>query len=52
MKKECKGGKKSKHKLTTAFFVNGMVQSEYSVVIWKSQNGCFFKNMDDRRDIA
>ena len=41
MKKECKGGEKSNHKLTTAFFVNGMGQSEYSVVIWKSQNRCF-----------
>ena len=37
---------KSKHRLTIAFFVNGMGQSEYPpVVIWKSQNPRCFKGV-------
>jgi hypothetical protein len=46
MKAECKGGKKSKHRVTIAFFVNGVGQSEFQpVVIWKSKNPRCFKGV-------
>lgn len=39
MKKECKGGKKSKHRVTIAFFVNAAGESEsLPIVIWKSKS--------------
>lgn len=43
MKAECKGGKKSKQRLTIAFFVNGAGESEsLPIVIWRSkQPRCF-----------
>ena len=50
MKAKCKGGKKSKHRVTIAFFVNGAGQSESQpVVIWKSKNPCCFKG--DRKSL-
>ena len=46
MKAKCKGGKKSKHRVTIAFFVNGAGQSESQpVVIWKSMNPRCFKGV-------
>ena len=47
MKEECKGGKKSKQRVTIAFFVNAMGQSEYLpvVIIWKSKNPHCFKGV-------
>ena len=46
MKAECKGGKKSKHRVTIAFFVNAAGESEsLPVVIWKSQNPRCFKGV-------
>ena len=46
MKAECKGGKKSKYRVTIAFFVNGVGQSESQpVVIWKSKNPRCFKGV-------
>ena len=46
MKAMCKGGKKSKHRVTIAFFVNGVGQSESQpVVIWKSMNPRCFKGV-------
>ena len=44
MKHECKGGKKSKHRVTIAFFVDGAGESEsLPIVIWKSKNTHCFK---------
>ena len=46
MKAKCKGGKKSKHRVTIAFIVNGAGQSEWQpVVIWKSMNPRCFKGI-------
>lgn len=46
MKAECKCGKKSKHRVTIAFFVNAAGESEsLPVVIWKSQNPRCFKGV-------
>ena len=36
--KECKGGKKSKHRLTVAFIVSAAGIKEKPVCIWKSEN--------------
>lgn len=42
MKTEWNGGKKSKHRVTIAFFVNGAGVSEsLPIMIWKSKNPCF-----------
>lgn len=39
MKTEWKGGKKSKHRVTIAFFVNsGGVSESLPIMIWKSKN--------------
>ena len=47
---ECKGGKKSKHRATIAFIVNGAGQSEcMPIVIWKSNNPRCFKHVDKAR---
>lgn len=46
MKKQCKGGKQSKHRVTIAFFVNGAGESEsLPVVIWESKNPRCFKGV-------
>ena len=46
IKKECKGGKQCKHRVTISFFVNGAGESEYlPIVIWKSNNPCCFKGV-------
>lgn len=45
--KSCKGGKKSKQRITVAFFVNGMGEKEYKpIVIWKSEKPCCFKQVN------
>lgn len=45
--KMCKGGKKPKHRLTIAFFVNSLGVKEFKpVVIWKSENPRCFKGVD------
>ena len=45
-KQECKGGKKSKHRITVTFFVNALGESESPpVVIWKSENPRCFKGV-------
>ena len=45
-KGECKGGEKSKHRVTIAFFVNAAGESEHlPVVIWKSCNPRCFKGV-------
>lgn len=36
--RSCKGGKKSKQRITVAFFVSASGQKEKPVVIWKSEN--------------
>ena len=46
-KKECKGGKKSKLRLTILFFVNALGESECKpIVIGKSENPRCFKGID------
>ena len=46
MKKECKGGKKSKLRVTIAFIVNAAGGSESPpIVIWKSKNPRCFKGL-------
>jgi len=46
MKMEYKGGKKSKHRVTVAFFVNGVGECEsLPIVIWKSKNPCCFEGV-------
>ena len=37
-RKQCKGGKKMKQRLTVAFFVNATGKKETPIVIWKSEN--------------
>ena len=45
-KQECKGGKKSKHRITVTIFVNALGESESPpVVIWKSENPRCFKGV-------
>lgn len=45
-KTECKGGKKSKLRLTIAFIVNALGESEsLPIVIWKSENPRCFKKV-------
>lgn len=34
--KKCKGGKKSKHRVTVTFLVNAAGDKEVPIVIWKS----------------
>ena len=44
--KECKGGKKRKHRFTVTFIVNAAGKSESkSIVIWKSANLRCFKGI-------
>ena len=46
--KKTKGGKKSKQRLTVAFFVNAAGQKiDQPVVIWKSEVPRFFKKLKD-----
>ena len=44
--KQCKGGKKSKQRLTVAFFVNAAGRKEKPIAIWKSQNPRCFRGVD------
>ena len=44
--KVCKGGKKSKHRLTVAFFVSAAGVKEKPIVIWKSANPRCLKVID------
>ena len=44
--KECKGGKKSKHRITVAFFVSATGVKEKPIVIWKSANPRCLKRFD------
>ena len=44
--KECKGGKKSKHRLKVAFIVSAAGTKEKPVCTWKSENPCCFKRLD------
>ena len=44
--KECKGGKKSKHRLTVAFIVSAAGIKEKPVCIWKSENPRCLKRFD------
>ena len=46
--RKCKGGKKSKLRMTVAFFVNAKGEKEEPIVIWKSQNPRCFKNLRDK----
>ena len=45
-KKECKGGKKSKQRLTIAFIVNAAGGKEVPVVIWKSEKPRCFRGIN------
>ena len=45
-KKECKGGKKSKQRLTIAFIVNAAGGKEVPVVIWKSEKPHCFRGIN------
>ena len=46
----CKGGKKSKLRMTVAFFVNAKGEKEEPpIAIWKSKNPRCFKNLRDKR---
>ena len=48
-KKACKGGKKSKLRVTVAFFVNAAGKKEKPVVIYKSAKPRCFKRIDKRQ---
>lgn len=43
--KKCKGGKKSKHRVTVAFLVNAAGDKEDPIVIWKSENPRCFRGL-------
>ena len=43
---ECKGGKKSKQRLTIAFMVNAAGEKESAIVIWKAEKPRCFKGID------
>ena len=44
--KQCKGGKKSKHRFTIALMANAAGGKEKPIVIWKSENPRCFKGVD------
>jgi len=44
--KQCKGGKKTKQRLTVAFFVNATGKKEKPIVIWKSENPRCLRRFD------
>ena len=44
--KECKVGKRSKHRITVAFFVSVTGVKEKPVVIWESENPRCLKRFD------
>ena len=44
--RSCKGGKKSKQRITVASFVSASGQKEKPVVTWKSDNPRYMKNFD------
>ena len=44
--KECKSGKKSKHRFIIAFLVNAAGEKETPIVIWKSECPRCFKRFD------
>ena len=47
--KEAKGGKKSKQRFNTEFFVNPAGENiDQPVVIWRSKKSCFFKRLSDK----
>ena len=43
--KECKGGKKLKHRVTVAFLVSAVGDKEDPIVIWKSENPRCFRGI-------
>ena len=45
-RKQCKGGKKCKQRMTVALFVNAAGRKETPVVIWKLENPRCFKDID------
>ena len=46
--RQCKGGKKSKQRITVAFIVNAAGKSEVKpIVIWKSENPRWFKGVKE-----
>ena len=46
--RRCKGGKECKVRMTVAFFVNANGEKKEPIVIWKSKNPKFFKNLRDK----
>ena len=48
-KGRCKGGKKSKLRMTVAFLTNASGDKEEPIVIWKSNNPTCFKNLPDKQ---
>ena len=44
--KQCKGGKKTKQRLTIAFFVTATGRKEKPIVIWKSENSRCLRQFD------
>lgn len=48
--RRCKGGKKSKLRMTVAFFVNAKGEKEEPVVIWKSKSPRCFKNLKEQTE--
>ena len=48
MKKECRGGKMAKERLTIAFFVNAAGEKEPPVIIGKSASPRYFKGLRDK----
>ena len=47
--RRCKGGKKSKLRMTVAFLTNANGDKEEPIVIWKSNNSRYFKTLPDKR---
>ena len=45
-RKACRGGKKSKLRVTVAFFVNALGEKEKPIVIWKLSKPWCFKNVN------
>ena len=48
VKVSCKGGKKSKNRVTVAFFANATGMKEKPMVIYKSAKPCCFKRIDKK----
>ena len=47
--RRCKGGKKSKLRMTVAFLTNASGDKEEPIVIWKKNNPKCFNNLPDKR---